>query len=49
MKIYLVNIKDRVEHRRSVFTEGCFSDGDGYIEELEVTKKIFSESVKDMR
>ncbi len=49
MKIYLINIKGRTENSQSVFTEGCFSEGDGYIEELEITRKMFSDSVRAMR
>ena len=48
-KVYLFNVRDRIEYSQSVYTEDSFTLGDGYIEGLEVTRKIFSDSIKDMR
>ena len=49
MKIYLVNIKKQIEYHQSIWTEGCFSEGSGYIEELDLTRKIFEDSLNDLK
>ncbi len=48
MSIYVVNVRERKAHTQSVYTEGCFTDGDGYFEELDLTRKMFSESMEAM-
>ncbi len=48
MDVYLINIKDKVEYRRSVMIGSHFSIGHGYTEGLEATRAVFKDSLRDM-
>ena len=49
MNIFTIDIHNKKEYKRSVSTEGEFSSGEGYNEELETTTQIFSNYKRDIR